>query len=691
MIYKIYPSKDTTLYEDSARKQQNTGKDEILEIGKFYDTDNTTLLGNSRALIQFDLSDISSSIVSGDITSPQYRLRLENVESREIQSDYNLYVFPIKEYWEEGLGSEADTPHNTNSSNWVNRTTDVIWNTDNATVDRPIDPATIAALENNYDFQSNVGDFELVDTINGINNDVPTLVSAGGKLIMSASEYGGGTAHLSASLVSGDEYNIRWDFDRNTLSGVEFNIIDPNGNTVGAEYITNYETTLVSTGTYTMVYTPTETGWYKLQYTFFDNNGANGSAGSIDNFYLYKTVEPTVLVLDQFSVSGSLPSTYFINNKITGYSGESAVAYVKDFELHLSSSNFSGATLNKAYSLQQYVDYTASFDLNVGNYPTEYATGEPLGIDFTILDPNGRIVDANDLTGYERYITSSQSPTISFTARQDGEYLFRWSYFASGSVGYSGSLDNFRIKSENHDTASAKYNDTQYDAHWANTIGGGTWFPTSYNVVTDYKQSFTKFTKNLDVDVTEYVNEWIDGTRTNNGFIIKKSKTDEQSSTKFGSIKFFSSDTNTIYPPVLETRWDDSIWVTGSLSALSSDDFIVYTKGLDTEYKESSKAKIRVYGRDRYPSRTFSITSNYKSVKYLPQTTYYSVVDVDTEQIIIPFDTNYTKLSCDTNGNFFKFWFNALQPERFYKFVFRVDINGTKQYFDDKFYFKVVR
>ena len=84
MIYRIYPSKDATIYEDSLRKDQNTGKDEILEVGKSYDpTDNTTLLGNSRALIEFDLTSISSSIVSGDITSPQDRLRLENIESRE--------------------------------------------------------------------------------------------------------------------------------------------------------------------------------------------------------------------------------------------------------------------------------------------------------------------------------------------------------------------------------------------------------------------------------------------------------------------------------------------------------------------------------------------------------------------------------------------------------------------------------
>ena len=46
MIYRIYPQKDATIYEDNVRKSQNTGKDEILEVGKFYDTDDTTLLGN---------------------------------------------------------------------------------------------------------------------------------------------------------------------------------------------------------------------------------------------------------------------------------------------------------------------------------------------------------------------------------------------------------------------------------------------------------------------------------------------------------------------------------------------------------------------------------------------------------------------------------------------------------------------
>lgn len=187
MIYRVYPSKDTTLYEDSSRKLQNTGKDEILEIGKFYDTDNTTLLGNSRALIEFDITDISASIVSGDITTPQYRLRLENIESREIESNYDLYVYPIKESWTEGVGSEADTPHNTSHATWVSRSLSSDWDLTNATVDRVLNADEIPALEAYYNFAANAGAFELVEPIKGDRGESPSLVVSGGLLILSAS------------------------------------------------------------------------------------------------------------------------------------------------------------------------------------------------------------------------------------------------------------------------------------------------------------------------------------------------------------------------------------------------------------------------------------------------------------------------------------------------------------------------
>ena len=692
MIYRIYSNKDTTIYEDSNRKAQNTGKDQILEVGKLYDTDNTTLLGNSRALLEFDLNDISQSVSNGTITSPQYRLRLENVESSAIQDNYDLFVYPIKESWVEGLGQEADTPHHEEGCTWTERTTGTSWNIAGAKVGEPLDADTINSLLASVDFAGSLGGFELVDKIKGQDGSDPILFVSGGRMQMSSSQFSGGTANLSSSLEAGSVYQLQFDFNRGSLSGVDFNVINPSGSLLNND-IVGFQESLTSTATYKMAFTASMPGVHKLQYTFFDDNGADGSAGSIDNFLLFRTVDESVLVFDQFSVvtGNNLPSTYVLNEGLENTAGVTGSAFVANGLLNITASDFGGATLNRTYPLQVDAIYTASFTIDPGNFPSQRADGSALGVEFTIQTPTGRLVDINDYDNNLRYITSSQSPSVKFTARETGDYNFRWTYYASGSgLNASGSIDNFKIESANHDTTGSAFHDTLWEAHHKINEGGGTWFTSSYSAGTHYTQSFTKATNNLDVPITEYVNEMINGTRANNGFIIKKSKADENSTTKFGSIKFFSSDTHTIYPPVLEVRWDDSSFVTGSLSALTGDDIILYVKNLQQQYKESSKSKIRVFGRERYPARTFS-TSPLKTVKYLPTTSYYSVVDSQTEQVIIPFDTNYTKLSCDSSGNYFNFWFNGLQPERFYKFIFRVDQGGNTRYYDDNFYFKVVR
>ena len=68
MHYFEYASADATMYEGSVTQSQNTGLDEILEIRK--DTNNNASVINvSRALIKFDLTEISKSVSSGLITS----------------------------------------------------------------------------------------------------------------------------------------------------------------------------------------------------------------------------------------------------------------------------------------------------------------------------------------------------------------------------------------------------------------------------------------------------------------------------------------------------------------------------------------------------------------------------------------------------------------------------------------------
>ena len=607
MIYRIYPNKDNTIYEKDNLKLQNTGKDQILEVGKFYGDDNITFVGNSRILLGFDLTPISSSVADGTITSPQYRLRLENIESSELQDDFDLFVYPLKESWNEGLGQFGDSPKSEHASNWVFRISGSKWDVDNSTEGKALNVDTLSSLNAYYNFAGSVGNFELVDKIKGTNGDDPLLFVSGGRLIMSASDFSGGTANLSSSLDSGSVYNIQFDFNRESLTGVDFNVINPSGSRLNAD-IVGFQESLISTATYKMAFTASMPGVHKLQFTYFDEDGSDGSEGNIDNFFLYTTTDPYTLVFDQFASNlTDLPSTYIINEGIQNLDGITGSAEVLNNTLTMTSSKFGGATLNRKFTLQENANYTASFDIVPGNFPDTRGDGSPLGIEFTVQTPTGRLVDINDFTGYTRYITSSMTQTIKFQARESGQHLFRWSYYASGSdLQASASLDNILIKSFDHDTTSARFNDNKYDAHFSKTSGGGTWFTSSFGSGKHYYQSFNRNTDNIDVEVTDYVSEWIDGTRTNNGFIIKKSKTDENSTINFGKIKFFSTDTHTIYPPVLEARWDDSSFDTGSLDALSGDDLILYVKNLQTEYKESSKGKIRVFGRERYPNRSFS-------------------------------------------------------------------------------------
>jgi hypothetical protein len=240
---------------------------------------------------------------------------------------------------------------------------------------------------------------------------------------------------------------------------------------------------------------------------------------------------------------------------------------------------------------------------------------------------------------------------------------------------------------------------------------GGTWFSgSSSNYGLESSQSFDHETTDMRMDVTHVVSNWIYSASAypNEGFIVKRSgsignlnaSASEGSTDRLGHFSFFSRDTNTIYPPKLEAMWDDSKWTTGSLSPLTGsaleEDLFLYMRALHPEYKEDSKAKFRVFGRERYPQKTYSTTSQNLSVKYLPSgSCAYSIRDALSEDVIVPFGTG-SKLSCDDSGNYFNLWFNGYQPERYYRILFRVQsgsgtVSEIDQYFDEDFEFKVVR
>ena len=241
----------------------------------------------------------------------------------------------------------------------------------------------------------------------------------------------------------------------------------------------------------------------------------------------------------------------------------------------------------------------------------------------------------------------------------------------------------------------------------SNTVSasGGSWVSGSGY---EGELKFTHKSSDFRMDVTDIVNKWLDAedTLANYGFMVKRDGTvgntitasnDEGSTDKLGNFSFFSSDTHTKYPPTLETVWYDSKWDTGSLDPLSStnlEDMVVYMKGLRPEYKENSKVKFRVVGKERFPTKTYATTPADLTVKYLPSgSSYYSIKDAETNDVIVGYSTS-SLISCDSSGNYFNLDLEGYQPERYYTLEYRIQsgsdtVDETDQYFDAGFTFKV--
>jgi hypothetical protein len=214
---------------------------------------------------------------------------------------------------------------------------------------------------------------------------------------------------------------------------------------------------------------------------------------------------------------------------------------------------------------------------------------------------------------------------------------------------------------------------------------GGVWY-SSYST----NQSFSYSTADIGMNLKPMLQSWLSGSIPNEGLIIKHSFEVENNTEDYGIVKVFSKETNTIYQPKIRIGWDDQSFITGSLTALTAEDIKVNVINFKKEYKLGTVPKIRLAGRELYPLKTFSNAFAYNDVKYLPTTTYYQIKDYNSDDIIIPF-SEYSKVSCDSNGNYIKLNLSNWEADRVYKIEFKVNINGNVQYFDEDVTFNIVK
>jgi hypothetical protein len=215
---------------------------------------------------------------------------------------------------------------------------------------------------------------------------------------------------------------------------------------------------------------------------------------------------------------------------------------------------------------------------------------------------------------------------------------------------------------------------------------GGVWY-TNYEATKLYSYS----TADVVMDIKPMLNAWITGSIPNDGLILKHDNILEDNTEDYGILKFFSKETHTIHQPKIRIGWSDQSFNTGSLTPLTSEQFKIGILNGKTEYKVGTAPKIRIFSRDLYPLKTFKNTFNqYTSINYLPISSYYKITDLESGDIIIPF-SNYSKISCDENGNYIQLDLNNWETDRVYKIEFKITFNDGDVYFDNDITFSVVK
>ncbi len=173
------------------------------------------------------------------------------------------------------------------------------------------------------------------------------------------------------------------------------------------------------------------------------------------------------------------------------------------------------------------------------------------------------------------------------------------------------------------------------------------------------------------------------------GLALQFPITDETDVTNKGYIKIFSTQTHTIHQPTLEILWDNQVFSTGSLQPVPSGlNIKIVPSNLKEIYTKGDVVRVNLVVRDEYPLRSFDSTLRYKNKYYLPSTSYYSIVDTQSNTTIIGFDKG-SKINVDSAGSYIILDTTPLYSGRFYTIKMKINSGSYSKVFKTDTLFKV--
>lgn len=211
--------------------------------------------------------------------------------------------------------------------------------------------------------------------------------------------------------------------------------------------------------------------------------------------------------------------------------------------------------------------------------------------------------------------------------------------------------------------------------------GGGSWNDNfSASQFFDYMSN-----KDINMNVTNIVNGWFSGSRNlpgnntipNYGVILKHPSEIEQNTSSFMDLKFFSVDTHTIYPPILEVKWADARYYPQGTNYVLSNQITVTLSNNPGEFRQNEVYKMRTAVRYTYPARQFTTSSVYLKALYFSEDTQWALQDYKTNEMVVDFDPVFTKLSADSVSNYFTLYTSGLEINRYYRLLIKTKIYST--------------